>query len=182
MTKRQIGEKGFIWLRLPYCSSLLKEIRTGIYTGQGPGVRSWYRDHGGVLLTGLLPLACSVHFLIEPGTISPGMAPLTMDLALPMIKKIPYSWTSWRHFLKWSSFPSGDSRLFQINIHKSTQSFTLLSLYLFILFMWVHCRHTRHTRRGHQIPLQMVVSHHVGARNWAQDFWKSSQWAISPAP
>jgi hypothetical protein len=27
----------------------------------------------------------------------------------------------------------------------------------------------RHTRRGHQVPLQMVVNHHVVA------FWKSSQ-------
>ena len=33
----------------------------------------------------------------------------------------------------------------------------------------------RHTRRGHQIPLQMVVSHHVVAGNWTQDLWKSSQ-------
>ena len=27
----------------------------------------------------------------------------------------------------------------------------------------------RHTRRGHGIPLQMVVSHHVVAGNWTQD-------------
>jgi hypothetical protein len=33
----------------------------------------------------------------------------------------------------------------------------------------------RHTRRGHWIPLQMVVSHHVVAGNWIQDLWKSSQ-------
>jgi hypothetical protein len=44
----------------------------------------------------------------------------------------------------------------------------------------------RHTRRGHQIPLQMVVSHHVVAGNWTQDLWKSSSalnhWANFPAP
>jgi hypothetical protein len=34
---------------------------------------------------------------------------------------------------------------------------------------------SRHTRRGHQIPLQMVVSHHVVAGNWTQNLWKSSQ-------
>jgi hypothetical protein len=33
----------------------------------------------------------------------------------------------------------------------------------------------RHTRRGHQIPLQMVVSHHVVAGIFTQDLWKSSQ-------
>ena len=43
----------------------------------------------------------------------------------------------------------------------------------------------RHTRRAHQIPLQMVVSHYVGAGNWTQDLWKSSYLfvaIISPAP
>jgi hypothetical protein len=34
--------------------------------------------HGGMLLTGLLPLACSACFLIEPKTTSPDMAPPTM--------------------------------------------------------------------------------------------------------
>jgi hypothetical protein len=33
---------------------------------------------------------------------------------------------------------------------------------LFILFILVHCVFN-HTRRGHKIPLQMVVSHHVVA-------------------
>ena len=28
---------------------------------------------------------------------------------------------------------------------------------------------------GINIPLQMVVSHHVVAGNWTQDLWKSSQ-------
>jgi len=43
----------------------------------------------------------------------------------------------------------------------------LSTLYTVAVFM--------HTRRGHQIPLQMVVSHHVVAGNWTQDLWKSSQ-------
>ena len=34
----------------------------------------------------------------------------------------------------------------------------------------------RHTRRGHQISLQMVVSHHV-AGMWTQDLRKSSQFS-----
>jgi hypothetical protein len=32
----------------------------------------------------------------------------------------------------------------------------------------------RHTRRGHQISLQMVVSHHVVAGNWTQDLEEQS--------
>jgi hypothetical protein len=41
------------------------------------GYRNWCRGHGGMWLTGLLPLACSACFLIEPMTTSPRMAPST---------------------------------------------------------------------------------------------------------
>ena len=45
---------------------------------------------------------------------------------------------------------------------------------------------SRHTRRGHPIPLQMVVSHHMVAGNCTQDLWRAdnalNSWAISPAP
>jgi hypothetical protein len=51
----------------------------------------------------------------------------------------------------------------------------LKKVYLFYI-----CEYTvavfRHTRKGHWIPLQMVVSHHVIAGNWTQDLWKSSQY------
>ena len=43
-----------------------------------------------------------------------------------------------------------------------------VKIYLFILCIF------RHTRRGHQISLQMVIIHHVVARNLTQDIWKSS--------
>jgi hypothetical protein len=46
---------------------------TGTHTGQEPGGRG----HGGMLLTGLLPLACSACLLVEPMTTSLGMAPPT---------------------------------------------------------------------------------------------------------
>jgi hypothetical protein len=39
---------------------------------------------------------------------------------------------------------------------------------IYLLCMWVHCSLFRHTRRGHRIPLQMVVSYHVVAGNWTQ--------------
>ena len=51
-------------------------------TGQDPRSRSWYRGHGGELLTGLLPLTGSVCHPIEQGIKSLGMAPPTMDWTL----------------------------------------------------------------------------------------------------
>ena len=65
MTKTKLRRKGFIWLTLPHYSLSLKEGRTGTQTGQEPGGRSWCRGHGGVLLTGLLPMAWWACFLIE---------------------------------------------------------------------------------------------------------------------
>jgi hypothetical protein len=56
-----------------------------------------------VLLTGVLPLACSACSLIEPRTTSPGMAPPTMEMS--------YSCISWRRFLKGGSFLCDNSNL-----------------------------------------------------------------------
>ena len=53
-----------------------------------------------------------------------------------------------------------------------------LSLLYFIYLFYVYKYNIdlfRHTRKGHQIPLQVVVSHHVVAGIWTQDLWKSSQ-------
>jgi hypothetical protein len=41
--------------------------------------------------------------------------------------------------------------------------FLFLKIYLFYLYEYTVA--VRHIRRGHLIPLQMVVSHHVVARN-----------------
>jgi hypothetical protein len=50
-----------------------------------------------------------------------------------------------------------------------------LKMYIFIMYT-TFCLHVwLHARRRHQIPLQMVVSHHVVAGIWTQDLWKSSQ-------
>ena len=49
------------------------------------------------------------------------------------------------------------------------------TIYLFIYVYEYTVAVFRHTRRGHQIPLHMVVSHHVVAGNWTQNLWKSSQ-------
>jgi hypothetical protein len=37
MTKKQVGEKGFIQLTLPYCLSSPKEVRTGTQAGREAG-------------------------------------------------------------------------------------------------------------------------------------------------
>ena len=51
-----------------------------------------------------------------------------------------------------------------------------LCSYLFVYLMYDEYTVTvfRHSRRGHRIPLQMVVSHHVVAGNWTQDLWKGN--------
>jgi hypothetical protein len=53
------------------------------------------------------------------------------------------------------------------------QNNLFLKIYLFII-----CKYTvavfRHSRRGYQISLRMVVSHHVVTGIWTQDLWKSS--------
>jgi hypothetical protein len=57
---------------------------------------------------------------------------------------------------------------------------------LFIIIQKYTVAVFRRTRRGRQISLWVVVSHHVVARIWTQDLRKSISalplWAISPAP
>lgn len=62
--------------------------------------------HGGVLLTGLLLIACSARFAIEPRTSNPGVAAPTMGWTLPhkSLRKCPACLAaagSWRHILNW---------------------------------------------------------------------------------
>lgn len=81
--KTKLGMKGFIWLIFPYCSSLLKAVRIRTQTGRDSGGWSWSGGHQGVILTGLLPIACSACFLMETRTTSPGMSSLTIGWPLP---------------------------------------------------------------------------------------------------
>ena len=50
-----------------------------------------------------------------------------------------------------------------------------LSFWCIYLSSIYECPVFMHTRKGNQIPLQNIVSHHVGAGNWTQVIWKSSQ-------
>ena len=75
MTKKQGGEKR---VYSAYSSTLLF-ITEGSqdWNSSRAGSSSWCRGHGGMFLTGLLALACSACFLIEPKTTSPEMVPPT---------------------------------------------------------------------------------------------------------
>jgi hypothetical protein len=118
MNKKQVGEER---VYSAYTSTLLVITK---------GSQDWNSDRAGtwrqelmqrpwrVLLTGLLPLACSACCLIEPKTTSPGMAPPTLGWALPpwsLIEEMPYSWISWRHFLKGGSCLCDNSSLCQVD-------------------------------------------------------------------
>jgi hypothetical protein len=71
------------------------------------------------------------------------------------------------------------------------RSNTFFSFFFFKdLFYFIICEYVvavlSHSRRGRQILLGMVVSHHVVAGIWAQDLRRAvcalNLWAISPAP
>jgi hypothetical protein len=60
------GSNGLYYLHFYIMVHQGRSIAT--QTGQEPGERSWYRDHRGLLLTGLLSMAFSTCFSIEPTT------------------------------------------------------------------------------------------------------------------
>ena len=90
MTKKQVGEERAY---LAYTSMLLFITKgSQDWNSSRSGSRSWCRGHGGMFLTGLLPLACSACSLIEPKTTSPEMVPPTRGLS-PLI-------TNWENALQ----------------------------------------------------------------------------------
>lgn len=95
MTKSNLEGKRFVLLTVPLDSSSFRAVRAGTQTGQEPGDRS--RGGGGVLVTGLLTLLSSRTLDYQPRDDS-----THLGWALPqqlLIKKMPYSQISCRHFL-----------------------------------------------------------------------------------
>jgi hypothetical protein len=88
--RSKLGRKGFIRLTLPTLLFITKGSQD--WNSSRAGSRSWCRGHGGMLLSGLLPLACSACFLIEPRTTGPAMVPPTRGLS-PLI-------TNWENALQ----------------------------------------------------------------------------------
>jgi hypothetical protein len=114
MTKKQVGEER---IYSAYISTLLFITeRSQDWNLSRSGSRSWCRGHGGMFFTGLLPLACSACFLIEPRLPAQRWYHLQGDLPTwSLIEKMPYSWISWRHFPNWSSFLCDNSSLCQVD-------------------------------------------------------------------
>jgi hypothetical protein len=75
MTKKQVGEERVYSAYTSILLFITKEVRTATKQVRKQELmqRPWR-----VLFTGLLPLACTACFLIEPKTTSVGMAPPTM--------------------------------------------------------------------------------------------------------
>ena len=93
----------------------------------------------------------------------------------------------------WLSYINETVCLFVSGLHYLTQCLQgyLWWLFNFILCIWVFCLHMCLYMPGQkkvsdllELELQMVVSHHVGARNWTSGRTVSalSGWAISPTP
>jgi hypothetical protein len=75
-----------------------------------------------LLLTGLLPLACSACFLIEPRLPAQRWHHPQGDLPpWSLIEKMPYSWISWRHFRNWSSFLCDNSSCVKLTQNQPVQ-------------------------------------------------------------
>jgi hypothetical protein len=89
-----------------------------------------------MLLTGLLPLACSACFLIEPKTTSPRMVPPTMvPPHLITIKKMPYSWISGGISSRETPFSRITTACVKFTQNQPVQCFLFFPLYTFGFFV-----------------------------------------------
>jgi hypothetical protein len=82
MTKKQVGEERVYSAYVPTLLLIIEGSQD--WNSSRAGSRSSCRGHGGMFLTGLLPMACSACSLIEPKTTSPEMVPPTRGLS-PLI-------------------------------------------------------------------------------------------------
>jgi hypothetical protein len=130
MMKKQVGEERIY----SAYTSTLGSITEGsqYWNSSGSGSRSWCRGHGGMLLTGLLPLACSACSLIEPRLPAQRWSHPQGDLPhWPLIETMPHSWISRRHFPNWSYFLCDNSSLCQVDTQNQlVHGLSLLELLL----------------------------------------------------
>lgn len=109
------ARKGFIWFALLHHTSTLQEVRIGTWTDADA--------MDGVLLTGLLNLACLPWFFIEPRISTPGIALPTVAVALPnqslnekMFYRFAYNQIQWELFLNQCFHHSNDNTLYQVTL------------------------------------------------------------------
>jgi len=114
MTKKQ----GFIQLTLPHCYSSPKEVKTGTQAGQEAGADTEAME-GRYLLTCFSWLSLLSYrtqdYQPREGTTHNGPSH-----PWSLIEKMPYSWISWRHFLKGGSLLCDNSSLCQVDILNRT--------------------------------------------------------------
>jgi hypothetical protein len=109
-------KKGLISIVFPH--QFITEKRSG----QEPRSRSWCRGHGGVVLTGLVLMACSACFIIAPGITHSGVSLPMKDgpIHISSMKKMPHRLAHravwWGHFLNWGIFFQKDCSLCQADI------------------------------------------------------------------
>jgi hypothetical protein len=92
-----------------------------------------------MVLTGLLPLACSACSLIEPRL--PAQWWSHPQGAFPpwsLIEKMPYSCISWRHFLNWSSFLCDNSSCVKLTQNQPVQTSSGMWNRGYKWILWIH--------------------------------------------
>jgi hypothetical protein len=105
MTKNQAGEER---VYSAFTSKLLFITKgSQDWNSSGSRSRSWCRSHGGMFLTCLLASLGLLSLLsYRTQDYQPRDGPTHKRPSHPwsLIEKMPYSWSSWRHFLNWSFF------------------------------------------------------------------------------
>jgi hypothetical protein len=109
---------------LPYTGWSLRGVRTGTQAGQEPGGRSWFRGHGGLLLTSLLSLFSYFRgWRDNTQDHQPPSGTPHNRLGSPAsitYKKMPYRFAYSpvlrKRFPRWGSFLPDDSSFCQVDI------------------------------------------------------------------
>jgi len=132
---QKLGRKGFIWFILSHHRSSQKKrqssSRAGAWRQELPQ-RLWWS-----VAYRLAPFTCSTCSLIEPQTISQGMAPPTVDWPLPFnhqLRKYPPCLPT-AHFLNWGSSLPDESDLGQVDIKLAST----LSKHIIMLIFFFNC-------------------------------------------
>lgn len=140
--QRGLEREGSIWLISPDHCPARREIRAGTQAGQEPGGSNRCRGHGGVLLTGLLPMAYSACSRIHPRTLCPRVvSPPTAGCTLHInhsLKKCPTTHLEAKLIEAFSplKFPLPDDSSLCGDVRKATEDRYSPLLWLFSL--WYH--------------------------------------------
>jgi hypothetical protein len=166
-TVTKLRMKGFIGLKLPTHNSSLKEVRTETQAGKEPGGRSWCRDHGRVLFTGLLSLLSYRTQDQQPrySTTHNGLDPPPHRLPINKISfKLLWSLIL-RHFLSWGSVSSDDFSVCQVDLRLPSASSAVIWLTLFTKSPWIPCWHCLACEGGRKEAEEGMDTGHHGRKS-----------------